>query len=85
MERDRLNVPDARPLYAAAFFAGKALARLPRLPVHAGKHAGIEVALIESSFAAANHRRHNSGKSFQTADGTHGFGILFGNRPDLKR
>ena len=46
VECDRLYVPNARPFHRTLFLAGKTLAGLLRLAVHAGQNLRVQVALI---------------------------------------
>src|SRR5271154_4194386 len=79
MERERLDVPDARPFDGATFFGGETAAGFLGLRVHVGEDFGVEVALIEGGFAAADDGGDNAGKSFEAADGADGVGVLFGD------
>ena len=55
------NTPDARPLHCASFFLRELDTLLLSRAIHAGQYTRIQVALIESGLAAANHRGHYSG------------------------
>ena len=85
MERHRLDVPDPRPFHRAALFGGETFAGFARLTKHLGKHGGVEIALIERGFAAADHGGDDPGKRLHAAHGADGVGMLAGDGADLER
>src|SRR5580693_10228582 len=84
IEGDRLDVPDARPFDRAALFAGETLAGFASLAEHGGKYVRIEIALIESGFAAADDRGDDPGEGFHAAHRANGVGMLAGDGADFE-
>src|ERR1700733_7142226 len=80
----RRNVPDARPLDAAAFLGGELNALLLGFVIHPGEHLGIKIALIERRLAAAYDRGDNAGKGFHAAHRAHCVWVTFGNGPNFE-
>ena len=84
MKGNRFNTPDTRPLDRAAFFFGKALAGGVSFLIHGGENASIEVALIESSFAAADNSSNDSREGLDAAHGADGVAVLPGDGADFE-
>src|SRR5271169_2886212 len=72
MEGHWFDTPDARPFHGTVLFRGKTLTSLPRFTKHLGNHSRVEIALIESRFAPADHGGDDSGKCLHAADGADG-------------
>ena len=85
MERLGRNIPDARPLYRAAFFPGELAALFLGLGIKISQYGGIQISLIERRLAAADHRRHDARKRFDAAHGTYRIRIFLCDAADLER
>ena len=79
MKCDRLDVPDARPFDRAALFVGETLAGFAGFAVHGGEDGGVEVALIERGFAAADYGGDDARESLDAAHGADGIGMFAGD------
>ena len=81
----RRNVPDAGPLYGAILFLSKLRAFFLGFAIHLRQDSGIQIALIERGFAAADYSGDDAWKCFYTAYCAHRIGVAHGDRPDLQR
>ena len=78
------DIPDARPLYGAAFLGCELGALLLGFAVHLREHIGVQVALIERCLAAANYRCDDAGKGLDAAHGADCVRMLAGDGADFK-
>src|SRR5579871_2389181 len=79
MKRDGLDAPDARPLDAALLFLRETFAGIAGFAIHLREDRGIEVALVEGDFAAANDSGDDSGESLDASHRANRVRVLAGN------